>query len=205
MSDYIVVNLKDFIINKGEEFTKKEIRKFDCKYNDDVNDFIHNKAIEFSKRGFASTYLIYCSYKEELVLLGYFSIAMKLIDVYDLKSMSSNIKGKIKPFCKYDDKLKKHTLPVHLIGQISKNYNVDEKATDLISGREILQIACNNIKYIQSLSSGKFVYLECEDVGKLIDFYESMGFIIFGDRYTDKDERNKFKSRKLIQLIKYLK
>ena len=51
---------------------------------------------------------------------------------------------------------------------------------------------------------GKVVYVECEDVAYLKDFYMSNGFVIFGKRRLDKDEKTDISGQYLIQLLKYI-
>lgn len=49
----------------------------------------------------------------------------------------------------------------------------------LISGSELLQLAIEKVKLVQKEIGGRFVYLECEDNDKLIQFYESNNFKVF--------------------------
>ena len=56
----------------------------------------------------------------------------------------------------------------------------------------------------QRIIGGKFVYLECEDIPKLIDFYTGNGFCDFGSRELDGDEKGKFSGKYLIQMLRYL-
>ena len=58
---------------------------------------------------------------------------------------------------------------------------------------------------MQALVGGKFVYLECEEKPKLIDFYKSNGFVEFGRRALEIDEIDDTSQISLVQLLKYLK
>ena len=112
------------------------------------------------------------------------------------------MKGRIRKFATYDDLNKAYKLSSPLIAQIGKNYqNGYDK---LITGDELLKIACDKVKEAQKIVGGKTVYLECEDCEKLIDFYSSNGFVVFGKRALDKDEESTLKGRYLLQLLKYL-
>jgi len=51
---------------------------------------------------------------------------------------------------------------------------------------------------------GRIVYLECEDKSHLIQFYESNGFVSFGQRPLDRDETEVLSGKYLIQMLKYL-
>lgn len=68
----------------------------------------------------------------------------------------------------------------------------------------LLKLACNKIKEIQNAIGGRYVFLECEDNEKLIEFYESNGFECFGKRNLEKDEREKNKGEYLLQMLKDL-
>ncbi|MDD4139969.1 MAG: hypothetical protein PHX81_07080, partial [Eubacteriales bacterium] len=47
-----------------------------------------------------------------------------------------------------------------------------------------------------------FVYIECENIKVLIDFYKSHGFWQFGSRKIEKDESG-LKGTIMIQMIKF--
>lgn len=199
-----LVNLKDLLLELGESEVRKILLRFDCVFNGDVNYFLHEKAIEFTKRGFSTTYLVFLPFRGEPELVGYFAIATKSIDFYKLSGFNSKYKNKITTYATYDRRLKKHTLPVYLIGQLGKNYSAVPEVLPLFSGEQLLRLACDRVKFIQSLSSGRFVYLECEDTPALVKFYESNGFRVFDKRPLDKDENKHFKNPYLVQLIRYL-
>lgn len=74
----------------------------------------------------------------------------------------------------------------------------------LITGDELLAIACEKIKKIQLNLGGRFTYLECEDPPRLVEFYMRNGFYHFGKRPLDPDERADYESTSLVQLMKYL-
>ena len=88
-----------------------------------------------------------------------------------------------------------------MIGQLSKNFK-DGNDT-LISGAELLQMAIDKVKQVQYMIGGKFVYLECEDKERLLEFYTTNGFVSFGKRMLDKDEIN-INGKYLIQMLRYL-
>ena len=90
-----------------------------------------------------------------------------------------------------------------LIAQLGKNYQ--HGYNTLITGEELLKLACDKVKEIQLSLGGRFVYLECEDKEVLLEFYSSNGFVNFGKRYMDRDEEEKMEGRYLIQMLKYIK
>ena len=116
------------------------------------------------------------------------------------KEVSKNTYKRIRLFS--DDKEKDScTIPAILIGQLSKNFK-DGNDT-LISGAELLQMAIDKVKQVQYMIGGKFVYLECEDKERLLEFYTTNGFVSFGKRMLDKDEIN-INGKYLIQMLRYL-
>lgn len=202
MTGYVIVNLKDMIEHLGEGKTKNILSNFSCPLNKDVDGFLKNKSIEFSKQGIARTHLVLASYKGSNVLVGYFTLATKTIAIYRT-GLSKTLRKRITRFAQYDTKLKRYTLSAPLIGQLSKNFlnGYDE----LITGDELLKLACDKVKAIQGEIGGKVVYLECEEKPKLIDFYSENGFVQFGKRKLDKDEKGLMHGEHLIQMLKYLK
>jgi hypothetical protein len=188
----------------GEEKIKEIIAEFSCPYNADVEDFLHNKAEEFAKQGLATTHLIFASYQDKMRLVGYFALAYKYfhIDLNAKGKVGSNLRHRLRKFASYDDNLKRWLVPAPLIAQLGKNYA--NGYNELITGDELLKIACDTVKEAQRLTSGRVTYLECEDVKPLLDFYQSNGFSVIGWRELDSKEVGKFKSNYLLQLIKYL-
>lgn len=198
---YQIINLKDIYNELGENDTKELLKNFKCPLNKDVEDFFKNKAIEFSKRDYSRTYIIMSSYKQENVIAGYFAIANKSTIIR--KAILSRTKRKrLLVFANYDDDIKGYHIALPLIGQIGKNYY--SGYDKLITGDILLKMACNKIKEIQNAIGGRFVYLECEDKEKLKEFYESNGFVCFGKRNLEKDERDKNTGDYLLQMLKDL-
>ena len=186
----------------GEERTSEILSAFECPLNPDVQSFLREKAILFSKHGYASTYLVFASYQGSVVLIGYYALAMKAV-VIKGSLLSSQWRGRLRRFAFYDSDLKQFTLSLPLIGQLGKNYA--HHYDRLISGDDLLGIACETVREIQLMSSGKMVYLECEDVLPLTSFYERNGFFRFANRNLDGDERALSQTPYLVQMIKYFK
>jgi len=201
MAGYEIANLNTMLNALGEDRVLEILSQFSCPLNADVESFIHRKAIPFAKQGFSQTHLVFASYKQERVLTGYFTLANKYIMVSS-KHLSSTFRRRLSNFATYDHNLKSYTLAAPLIAQLGKNYA--NKFNNLITGDELLLLACNKVKQTQLDIGGKFVYLECEDKPCLINFYERNGFVVFDSRKLDRDE-TQFKGDYLLQLIKYLK
>lgn len=205
MTGYRVVNLKIFLDEMGEDTVKNVLSGFSCPLNLDVEYFLSRKAIDFAKNGWAQTHLVFASYREEWVLVGYFALASKYIRISAkrLGSSSSSLRRRIAKFATFDSDLRSYILAAPLIAQLGKNYS--NGYNELISGDELLNEACQKIQKIQFDVGGKFAYLECEDKQKLIDFYARNGFCEFDHRQLDRDEIDKLDGRYLVQMLKYIK
>lgn len=179
---------------------KHILSSFSCPLNKDVESFLHNKAIEFSKRGFAKTHLVFWQSPDglEKEFIGYYAIATKSFAL-SKDAVPKNLYKKLAPYGTFHSDIKKNIIPALLIGQLGKNYANGNDC--LISGGELLKLALDKIQSIQDDAGGKYTYLECEDNEKLIHFYEEHGFTQFGKRALDADETN-IKGTYLIQLIK---
>ena len=204
MSGYAKVNLLDISEVAGLEKVSEVISDFSCPRNSDVEDFLQDKAFVFSKQRIASTYLIFSSYKERPVLVGYFALTNKHfhIDTQKPGGISKNLLKRISKFAVRDRELNKYIISAPLIGQLGKNYaNGYDK---LIAGDELLKIACDTVREALRIIGGKLVYLECEDVPSLVRFYEENGFYNFGRRALEGDEKSKLKGDSLVQMLRYL-
>ena len=201
MAGYKQFVLKEMIEQLGEESVKVILSNFSCPQNLDVEKFIKDKAIEFSKQNIASTHLVFAEYKEKLEIVGYFTLSPKT--VYIKKgNLSNTLKKRVSKFGTYDENIKGYSIPAPLIAQLGKNFT--NGLNKLITGDELLKMACDKIKTIQANMGGKITYLECEDKPKLIEFYKSNGFVNFGKRTLDRDEKDDLSGEYLIQMLKYL-
>jgi hypothetical protein len=201
MRGYQLSLLKDMVVELGERKTQVILSQFSCPLNRDVEAFLHNNAIEFAKQGIASTHLVSAFHRDKPVIIGYFTLANKNIIVSN-NSMSNTQRKRINKFGVYDPDRKGYRIAAPLIAQLGKNYS--NGYDKLITGDELLLLACQQVAQVQEIIGGKFVYLECEDNLKLIDFYASNGFVNFGIRQLDKDEKDLFEGNFLIQMLRYL-
>jgi len=60
-----------------------------------------------------------------------------------------------------------------LIGQLGK----DSVKGQGLKGADILAAAVNTAYEVSSIAGGRIVFLECEHIDKLIDFYKANGFV----------------------------
>lgn len=207
---HLIVRLSDLITNftdEDGEIDKEQIHNilgdFYCPHNKDVEMFLHEKALLFNQQSIARTHLVMLQKKGKLILAGYFALALKTFVVKnnDDTKLSKNLRRRVGNFGQYNNELLQWTISAPLIGQLGKNYKYD----NIIDGATLLRYACEEVKKAQVIVGGKFVYLECEDKPKLISFYEDNGFVDFGRRKLEPDEKDSLCGTELVQLLKYLK
>lgn len=198
---YKIINLKDIYNNLGEDRTRKILDDYKCELNQDVEYFLKEKAIEFSKQDISRTYIVMSRYQGREVIAGYFAITNKVTSIKKVK-LSETKRKRLLKFAVYDKESKSYNIALPLIGQLGKNYY--NNYNDLISGDVLLKLACDKIKEAQELIGGRFVFLECEDKNVLEEFYQSNGFVCFGKRNLEKDERSKNEGEYLLQMLKDL-
>lgn len=200
---YNIIRIADMYEALGEEKLKKILNDFQCELNKDVEYFIKEKAIEFYKMDVSQTFIVTSSYKEKEVIVGYFALTNKATKIKK-SSLKSNWRKRLSRFANQNESDEKYfSISLPLIGQLGKNYyNGYDK---LISGDFLLKLACDKVREAQKILGGKLVFLECEDKPKLQEFYESNGFVCFGKRNLEKDERDKNSGEYLLQMLCYLK
>lgn len=199
---YNVISLEDIYGTFGEEKTKTILNEFECELNKDVEYFIREKAIEFLKSGISKTFLVTSSFKNKQVIVGYFALTNKVTKIRK-SSLNSNWRKRLSRFANKDDLDNKNfSISLPLIGQLGKNYKNGYNA--LISGDLLLKLACDKVREAQKILGGKLVFLECEDKLVLKEFYESNGFVCFGKRNLERDEREKNSGAYLLQMLCFL-
>lgn len=151
-------------------------------------------SISSSKKGQSATYLVVNDNTEEIV--GYYTLAIKPISVPTICISKTSIK-KLSRISDYDEITNTHTLSAYLIAQLGKNFSVNEK--NKISGKDLLEIATEQIITLRHLAGGIVQFLECEDNQKLLNFYTKNGFIVFNHRMTKGTSPHK-----LHQLLKFI-
>jgi hypothetical protein len=189
------VNIRDLLMMKGRERTVDILSSFMCDKNQDIETYLHDKAIDFSNQFIAGTHLLFCEYDDHHLLAGYYALAMKNLFLKEKDVPSNSRRKRLEKFGDYFSHLNGFIIPAPLIAQLGKNDLYSD--LDLITGKDILDYALQHITLMQKDFSGKMAFLECEDRPKLINFYESNGFLrsSHGPAH-DSDE--------LIQMVRYL-
>lgn len=171
---YNVMSLDNLLTALGEEETKEELLTFEGKSDvpNDIEFFLHEKAIQFEKSAIASTYLVF----EEgtNILVGFFSLANKPLTMSkkNFESLSNTQRNRLK---QYGRKIEhKFQINSYLIGQLGKNFS--KEAEGKISGADLLTLAYDKVAEASAIIHAKYVWLECDNNEKLINFYSSFGF-----------------------------
>lgn len=201
MDGYVQISLLDLIEQVGEKRAKSILSDFSCPLNAELEKYLKTTSIEFAKQKIAPTYLIFTSYQQQMVLIAYYTTNIKALSV-DRFAVSRSMRKRINKFATYDNVLKSYLIAAPLVAQLGKNYT--NGYNKLITGDELLKMACDRIAMAQELIGGKIVYLECEDKPSLIDFYSRNGFVNFGKRPLDRDETAIMYGQYLIQMLKYM-
>ena len=201
LTGYWEVNLSDMVEELGEDEVKNLISSFSSCLNRDVEQFLHEKAIEFAKQGLAATHLVYTSHKGETVLVGYYALATKVFVIKKPYSLPDKLRKRLARFAKFDPVLRQATISAPLIAQLSKNFT--NGYDRLITGDELLKLACDRVQAIQRNIGGRMVYLECGKTTKLVEFYKRNGFKEFDERNLDKADAEANGNSQLVQMLKY--
>ena len=168
----------------GEQFFKSIANSFTSK-NEDVELFFREKAIQATKLNTAATYLVISFENKKFDLLGYFTLATKMLTLKQ-SSLSKTECKSISRFGYFDEDSLSYKLPAVLLAQFSRNFN---KKSSSISGSDLMDIALDKIKDILHSTSGKAVFLECEQSEKIIDFYINHNFQPLGNTVFSKDNK----------------
>ena len=86
-------------------------------------------------------------------------------------------------------------VPAILIAQFSKNFN---KGFASITGKNLMGIALEFVRSIQSQVGGLITFLECEPIEKLVDFYKSQGFRMLSQKIISKADKELLQMYRLI-------
>lgn len=132
---------------------------------------------------------------DEQALLGYFTVTHKSLTI-DANGLTRRAKDKIKRFFTLDEESNTYTVSAFLIAQFGKNYGIDNG--EHITGKQLMDITKDFLVMQQDQIGGTIAYLDCENNGELIRFYESEGFSLFGERISEKD------GRRYLQYLIYL-
>lgn len=194
-------NIRDFFNEDstyavGEKSLTELISEFSCGKNPAVEKFLKENAIDFAKKNQSVTYLVFAG--EEASFVGYFTLAIKPICV-NVKKFSNTLKRKIGRVSSANKKAEMYTLSAYLLAQLGKNER--DGANHKITGKQLLEVAASTIKALQYQVGGMVMFLETENVVRLLQFYEAEnGFKKFAVRKTQENTEE----HTLVQLLKII-
>ena len=187
-----VTNILDSLDAIGEESLKLELSGFTSEKNPEIEEFIREKAIDFAKRKLSITYLL--SNMQDGSLLGYFTLTHKSL-IINNEGLSKTAQKRLMRYARLDKETGNYMASAFLLAQLGKNYSIvkDER----ISGSQIMDYVNIVLLDVQRRIGGGIMYLDCEDNGKLRNFYERENFKRSGERYSEED------NKKYLQYIRF--
>ncbi|WP_455720671.1 GNAT family acetyltransferase [Agathobacter sp.] len=197
--EFLILNIKEYLKlgTDGEIMLHQIFSSFSCKLNSDVERFLLNQSIEFTKKNQSVTYIVISPTQGTIV--GYFTITIKPITI-NVETFSNTVKRKIARVSEQNTETGNYSLSAYLIAQLGKNYS--DSVNELITGRQLLDLAIEKIKELQYMVGGMVVFLEAENNEKLLNFYEIQNnFKQFATRETLSSVAG---NHNLIQLLKIL-
>ena len=166
LDKYKVIPLSKLLSNDGgEEVFKRIISDFSCPPNEDIEHFLKHTAITNQNMGISRTNLVFLNDEHTPILLGYYALALQVLDLSNI--LSKSMRKKITGF-KRENKL---GAAVYLIGQLGKNFNND--ANRQITGQELFMLAMQDILDAHINVGGRIVIVECRNDVHLRQFYEN--------------------------------
>lgn len=191
-NSFEIIHLFELLsVDGGESYFKKMADSFSS-INKDVETFFKEKAAQSCKLNTSSTYII-VSTDRELEVLGYFTLATKMLTI-KLSILTKSEQKAISRYGYYDEDSDSLKIPAILIAQLSRNFNT----SNALCGSDLMDIILKQVKNIFNLTSGKTVFLECERIKKLTDFYESQKFKFLDTNIFSKNNKELVQMYRLI-------
>jgi len=156
------VALNELLKQHSQEKIEKLLSTFECTQNPDLEEFLTtpSKAIQSEKRAITRTYLYLELQNNTLIVVAYFTIAIKILYSEGLsKSMIKKLDGIDK---------NREAMPSYLIAQLGKSNLCRYKI-----GLHILDNAIEKIRESHQVIGGRFIILDSVNVQKVIAFYQS--------------------------------
>lgn len=189
MGECIAVNIQDMLKAIGEEKLQRLLSDFSSPLNEEVEDFVRDKSIEFARKKLSITYLVIRRTDSgEAVLVGIFTLAHKAVEVTNT-NISNTARRKLERYARLDKETDKYNVSAFLIAQFGKNSAVPGEWK--ITGNELMDLTFDILKHVQYYVGGGLVYLDCEEIDKVLEFYQSdyNRFKRFGERLESEGKR----------------
>lgn len=191
----VAYSLFDLCEAQSEEKVESVLSSFSCERNSDIELFVHRKALEFNKRGAASSYLVFDV--DSASFVGFYALALKVASIPAI-NVSRSFRKKFEYFGEYDSASNSIELPVVLLAQFGKN----DRYANLVSGEQLMSLAEDSAREVHRLAGGRFVVLDAVDAQGLLTFYTNLGFRKYGNRENCEDVFSD--SASFVQMFKYV-
>ena len=157
--------------------------------------------------------------EDKNILVGIYTLSHKAIEITN-SNISNTTRKKLLRYAALDKDTNKYNISAFLIAQFGKNNAVPKKysitgnelmdltfellkhtnkyniSAFLIAqfGNELMDLTFELLKHVQYCVGGGVVYLDCENVVKVLDFYQNgcNRFKIFGERESDVEQKKVF-------------
>lgn len=198
---FSAVNIRLYLAEEEQDLERDMLplilSEYSCPINSDVENFLKKQAVDFTLKDQSVTYLVFSNKNAEL--LGYFTLTVKPITI-NASEFSNHMKRKLERVGEYDKVRQTYNMAAYLIAQLGKNYS--RGANEFMTGKELLDLAIEQVKELQYQAGGTVVFLESEDREKLKKFYqEENGFREFGAREIMS---RKHEPHRLVQMLKVI-
>ncbi len=165
----------------GDVLMQSFVANFYCCKDVDIERFVKEKAILFEKLGKSRTYFVIDkeAADEEIKILGFFSLAISILDVpQNISNRSRKVLDgwSAKRYGTIVDKI-----PSILIGQLGKN----DLFRDELSGAKLFELCLSKIYEGQRIIGGRIIMVECKPEPKLIEYYKNEGFVLINAESND--------------------
>lgn len=190
-SPYIVRRLDSLFSDEGGEFLFSVLKDSFSSKNEDVEHFLKNSAVQSMRLHQSSTYLVMT---KDFILAGYFTLALKVVRI-NAELLNNKESAKLKRFSMPDTNNNSFIVPAILLAQFSKNFLGSASS---ISGKDLMSIALEYVRSIQSQVGGLVTFLECEPIEKLVNFYKSQGFKLLKEKTISKTDKELLQMYRLI-------
>lgn len=161
--------MKDLLLAGAESDVLADLSTFRCARDPDIENFLLEDAVPFEKAHKARTYLIIemeSMEGGELVIVAYFTIALKCFQIGD--GVSASMRRRLNGIFQND------IIPCYLLGQLGKN----DRCAETLRGKDIIDLAMDLVMDAHERVGGRFISVDCRDSDGLLRFYQESGFTL---------------------------
>ena len=171
--NYITFGLYDIISAMGEEKALAILSSFKCSLNPDAEKFLKKVSIRHEKNGISKTYLIFDGNPTDAHnLKGYFTLGVKCFVVNEGREIPKDTLTKMN--------VNRGVAQAYLLGQIAK-----ADGTERGFGKTMIFHALKIFYRGYKMFGCRTIRLDCKDEPRLINYYESLGFISVGKNHDN--------------------